>query len=313
MALISEQLPTNRVVSIAGTNASGKSDLAVRIARRFSGEVVSADSRQVYRGLELGTGKLPLAERAGIPHHLLDLVDVGQAFSLAAYQRLAYSAIQDIISRGKLPFMVGGTGLYIQAVIDGYQLVDVPPDPKLRAELSAKSTDELAHVLKAVNPETASRIELHNKRRIIRALEIHYGGFEYSSTRRQAPRYYSLQLGLTWPWEILGDRIDRRLRMRIDMGMVDEVRELVRSGTPIRAIDELGLEYRHVLRYLTGVYQTETELFENLRVAIRKFARRQMSWFRRDRRILWLDTQGDYCAQAEERISKWLGGTENDR
>jgi tRNA dimethylallyltransferase len=300
------QEPPGRIVAIVGTNASGKSDLAIHLAKKFSGEIVSADSRQVYRGLQLGTGKVSLEQRAEIPHHLLDLVNVGEDFSLAHYQRLAYESIDGIIARGALPVMVGGTGLYTQAVIDGYQLVDVPPNPQWRTEIAAKTAEELADMLRAVNPATAARIELHNKRRLIRALEIAYGGVAYSSTRQQHARYRSLQLGVTWPRDILCERIDRRLRVRLELGMIDEVRELLKGGAPAPAVDALGLEYRHVLRYLTGAYASESELFEKLSMAIRKFARRQMSWFRRDSRILWLDTLGDYHAEAETHISNWL-------
>lgn len=297
------------VVAIVGTNASGKSELALHLAKKFSGEIVSADSRQVYRGLQLGTGKVSTEERSAIPHHLLDVVNVGEEFSLALYQRLAYEAIEEIMVRGALPIIVGGTGLYTQAVIDGYQLVDVPPNLRLRAELSGKATEELADMVRAISPETASRIELHNKRRIIRALEICYGGVAYSSTRRRQARFRSLQLGLTWPWHTLCDRIDRRLRRRIEMGMIDEVQELLGAGTPARVLDELGLEYRYVLRYLTGEYKSEAELCEKLGMAIRKFARRQMSWFRRDPRIVWLNPLGDYYGEAETRISSWLKDT----
>jgi tRNA dimethylallyltransferase len=280
--------------------------LAVRLAEKFHGEIVSADSRQVYRGLELGTGKIAVEERSTIPHHLLDVVNVGEEFSLAHYQRMAYEAIEGILSRGSLPFIVGGTGLYTEAIIDGYQLVDVPPNPSLRADLLSKPLEELANMLRAANPETASRIELHNKRRIVRALEICYSGVSYSATRLRQPRYRSLQLGITWPWPTLCDRIDQRLRMRMALGMIDEVRELLRTGVPARVLDELGLEYRHVLKYLTGAYSSEAELFEQLSMAIRRFARRQLSWFRRDRRIVWLDTLGDYYSEAEKLISGWL-------
>jgi tRNA dimethylallyltransferase len=308
---MSEQSPSNPIVAIVGTNASGKSTLAIRLAEKFHGEIVSADSRQVYRGLELGTGKIAVEERSAIPHHLLDVVNVGEEFSLAHYQRLAYEAIQGITSRGSLPVIVGGTGLYTEAVIDGYQLVDVPPNPTLRAELFSKPIEELANMLRAVNSETASRIELHNKRRIVRALEICYSGVPYSATRQRQPRYRSLQLGMTWPWPTLCDRIDQRLRMRIGLGMVDEVGELLRTGVPARVLDELGLEYRYVLRYLTGAYNSEAELFEQLRMAIRRFARRQLSWFRRDRRIVWLDTLGDYHAEAEIQVYRWLEAPSN--
>lgn len=301
--------PDNRIVAVVGTNASGKSELAVRIARGFDGEIISADSRQVYRGLHLGTGKLSIEERAGIVHHLLDVVDVGEEFSVAHYQRLAYEAVDKVIKRHALPIIVGGTGLYVEAVVYGYSLVDVPPNPALRLELLAKPTEELALILKDANEDTASHIELHNKRRIVRALEIHYGGFGYAETRQRKPRYEALMLGLTWPWDVLCERIDRRLQKRLEQGMIGEVRDLLSSGVPTSVLDALGLEYRHVLRYLTGEYRTESELYESLRRAIRKFARRQMSWFRRDKRIIWLNTLGDYCVEAEMRISDWLKDT----
>jgi tRNA dimethylallyltransferase len=299
-------LQASRLAAIVGTNASGKSDVAIHLAKKFHGEIVSADSRQVYRGLPLCSGKVPLEDREGVPHHLLDIVDVGQPFSLAHYQRLAYEAIDGIIARGNVPFLVGGTGLYVQAVVDGYQLVDAPPNPNLRAELSAKSTAELAEMLQALNPETASRIELHNKRRMIRALEIHFGGFAYATTRQKKPRYNTLQLGITWPAALLAERIAERLKARLGAGMIDEVRQLVNAGVAHNTIDELGLEYRHILRYLQGKYRTEDELYENLRLAIRQFARRQLAWFRRDKRIIWLDTTADYFHEAEERVSLWL-------
>ena len=301
-----EALQASRLVAIIGTNASGKSDVAIHLAKKFQGEIVSADSRQVYRGLPLCSGKVPLRDRAGVPHHLLDIVDVGQPFSLAHYQRLAYEAIDSVIARGKLPFLVGGTGLYVQAVVDGYELVDAPPDANLRAELNAKSTVELAEMLQALNPETASRIELHNKRRMIRALEIHFGGFAYSTTRQKKPRYQTLQLGVTWPPAMLAERIAARLKARLSAGMVEEVRQLADQGVSHQTIDELGLEYRHILRYLQGTYRTENELYENLRLAIRQFARRQLAWFRRDSRIIWLDTTGDYFHEAEARVREWL-------
>ena len=303
---MTEAPTTPRLIVILGTNASGKSDVAIQLAKTFQGEIVSADSRQVYRGLPLCSGKVPVEERAGVPHHLLDIVDVGEPFSLAHYQRLAYETIDAIIARGRLPFLVGGTGLYVQSVVDGYELVDAPPNTELRAELSAKSTEELAALLREVNPVTASRIELHNKRRMIRALEIHYGGFAYSTTRSKKPRYLSLQLGVTWPPQILAQRIAARLRARLDAGMIDEVRQLVQTGVPTNKIDELGLEYRHILRHLQGTYRTEDELYENLRLAIRQFARRQLAWFRRDQRIAWLDTQQDYLHEAETRVRDWL-------
>lgn len=299
-----DQLP--KIVAILGTNASGKSELAIRLARDFNGEIISADSRQVYQGLYLCSGKVRPSERQGIPHHLLDVVDVGVEFSLAHYQRLGYDAIDGVLARQHLPFVVGGTGLYLQSIIDGYTLVDAPPNQPLRTELEAKPLEELADILKTENPQTAALIELHNRRRIIRALEIHRSGFDYQTTRTRRPRYRTLMLGVTWSRDVLLDRIEQRLRRRVREGMVNEVRDLLDAGVSQKTVDDLGLEFRHVLRFLQGEYRTEEELIEKLKIAIRQFARRQVAWFKRDSRIVWLDTATDYYGEAQSRIREWI-------
>lgn len=295
-----------QLVAIVGTNSSGKSALGVELAQVFGGEVVSADSRQVYRGLDLGTGKVTAAEMDGVPHHLLDVVDVGETFSLADFQRLAYERIDAIHAAGRRPFLVGGTGLYARAVVEGYELVDVEPDPERRAELESWSTERLLEKLERLDPTAADQIDLPNRRRLVRAVEIASAGFRRDETRRRSPRYETLSLGVTWPLEVLDERIAVRLRDRLDAGLIAEVQGLLDGGADPAFLDGLGLEYRFVLRYLQGEYASEDGLFDALRRAISRFSRRQLSWFRRDAEIVWLDTSGDYAEEARGLVERFL-------
>lgn len=294
-------------MAILGTNASGKSDLAVAVARQFSGEVVSADSRQVYRGLDLGTGKLSAVQMRGVPHHLIDVAEVGTSFSLAHFQAQAYEAIDAIRARGRLPILAGGTGLYVRAVVAGYELVAAPPDAALRAALADTPTADLLALLAQKSPAAAGRVEPTNRRRIIRALEVQQHGVDDGLMRRASPRYDALQLGLTWPPAVLASRIEQRLAARLREGLIDEVRGLREAGHRDEVIDELGLEYRHVLRFLQGAYANESALATALATAIRQFAKRQIAWFRRDKGIHWLDTAGDYAAEARAQVAHFTG------
>jgi len=293
------------LVIILGTNASGKSDLGIRLAQHFGGEIVSADSRQVYRGLDLGSGKITSAQAATVKHHLIDVVDVSETYSLAQYQRAAYRAIDSIGNAGKLPFLVGGTGLYISAVVEGYQLVDVPPNPALRAQLESLTLAQLVARLEQAAPDAASRIDQNNPRRLIRAIEIATAGYADAAAHRRAPRYRCLQLGLTWPRDILWQRIEKRLRERLADGMIDEVVRLRSQGVSDLRLDKLGLEYRFIARYLRGELPTQDALCVELGVAIRQFAKDQLTWFKRDRSILWLDPFTDYFYEACQRIREW--------
>ncbi len=296
-----------KLVVILGTNASGKSDLGIRLAEHFGGEVVSADSRQVYRGLDLGTGKITPAEAARVKHHLIDVADVSEYYSLAQYQRAAYSAIDSIASNGKLPFLVGGTGLYISAIVEGYQLVDVPPNDPLRAELESLPLPQLVARLEKSDPDAAGRIDKSNRRRLIRAIEIASAGYANSAAHKNSPRYDCLQLGLTWPREILVERIEERLRKRLAKGMIDEVAGLRSRGVSDLRLDKLGLEYRYITRYLRGELRGLDDLRAQLGIAIRQFAKEQLTWFKRDSRIVWLDLFGDSFQEACVRIREWEG------
>ena len=294
-----------KLVIILGTNASGKSDLGIRLAEHFMGEVVSADSRQVYRGLNLGSGKITPAQAARVKHHLIDVADVSEYYSLAQYQRAAYSAINSIASTGKLPFLVGGTGLYISAIVEGYQLVDVPPNDQLRAELESLPLPQLVARLEESDPDAAGRIDKSNRRRLVRAIEIASAGYANSAARKNSPRYDCLQLGLTWPREILLERIEKRLRERLANGMIDEVAGLRFRGVSDLRLDKLGLEYRYITRYLRGELSSLDDLRAQLGIAIRQFAKEQLTWFKRDSRIVWLDPFGDSFQEASVRIREW--------
>jgi len=293
--------PHPKLIVIEGTNASGKSSLGISLAARFGGEIVSADSRQVYRRLDLGSGKVTPEEMNGVPHHLLDVRDPGEFFSMADFQRLAYEAIDGILARGAVPFLVGGTGLYVDAVADGYELSDISPDHDLRAHLETFDTPALYGMLKEKLPDT--EIDPRNRHRVMRALE-RLEANDYHPGRK-SPRYELLKLGVTWPREILKQRIDERLERRLREDMVDEVRSMLDDGVSEEFLVKLGLEYKYLTWYLTGKIGYE-QMVEELGNAIKKFAKRQMTWFRRDPRIIWLDMQKDPAAEAAGYIEKFL-------
>lgn len=298
----------SKLIAIVGTNASGKSAVGLELARRCGGEIVSADSRQILRGYDLCSGKVTAEERQAVPHHLLDIADAGVYFSLADYQAHAYAAIDDILGRGKQPFLVGGTGLYIDAVADGYDLVDAGPDEDLRAQLEAMSAEELVRLLREKSGEVPDYLDINNKRRLVRACEVALSGRDFSETRACHPRYEVLKIGVTWERPVLRQRIDERLRRRLEQGMIDEVKRGLEAGVPYEAFDSLGLEYRFIARYLRGEFADFDEFYEKLYTAICRFAKRQMTWFRRDPAIRWLDMHGDPVAQAAAWIDDFLRG-----
>ena len=293
------------LVVILGTNASGKSELGIRLAQHSGGEIVSADSRQVYRGLDLGSGKITAAQAGTVKHHLIDVADLSDFYSLAQYQRAAYGAIDAIAGTGKKPLLVGGTGLYISAIVEGYELVDVPPNDPLRVELEGLSLPELVERLRKADPDAVSRIDAGNERRLIRAIEIAAAGRTHAAARQSSPRYHCLQLGLTWPREILEDRITQRLNDRLANGMIDEVAGLRARGVSDLRLEKLGLEYRYITRYLRKEIATLDDLRRELGIAIRQFAKGQITWFKRDQRIIWLDPFGNYFQEACDRIREW--------
>lgn len=290
-----------KLIVIMGTNASGKSGLGVELALRYGGEVVSADSRQVFRGLDLGSGKITAEETKGVPHHLIDVCQPGDFFSMADFQRLAYEAIDGILACGKLPFLVGGTGLYVDSVVDGYELSSIEPDLALRAHLETFETPALYEMLKEKLPDTD--IDPKNRNRVMRALE-RLAADDYHPGKHN-PRYEALKLGVTWPRETLKARIDERLERRLNQGMVDEVRGLLNAGVSTEFLMKLGLEYRYLTRYLLGEITYDQMVLE-LGNAIKKFAKRQMTWFRREENLHWLDMAADPVAQAAGLIDAFL-------
>ena len=290
-----------KLIVIEGTNASGKSSLGVELAKKYNGEIISADSRQVYRRLDLGSGKITPEEMDGVPHHLLDVRSPGEFFSMADFQKLAYAAIDDILSRGRQPFLVGGTGLYVDAVADGYILSDKEPDAALREHLETFETPELYRMLREKLPDTD--IDPKNRHRVMRALE-RLAADDYRPGRKE-PRYELLKLGVTWPREVLKQRIDERLERRLRQGMTDEVRAMLDDGVSEVFLTKLGLEYKYLTWYLTGKMGYE-QMVEELGSAIKRFAKRQMTWFRKDGRIVWLDMAGDPVAQASALIEEFL-------
>ena len=296
-----------KLIVILGTTACGKSGLGVELARHVGGEIVSADSRQVYRGLDLGTGKVTEEEMGGVPHHLLDVVDPNESYSVAQFQRDAYAAIDDILARGKVPLLVGGTGLYVRAVAEGYTFRDSQPDPALRAELEGKSAEELYAIFREKTGRTLTGGEENNRHRLVRTLEKVLAGEDLTEAPRD-PHYQVLQLGMTYPREELCRRIDERLIRRLDDGMVEEVERLREAGATDAFLEGLGLEYRYILWYLTGKLTDREALIDELGRAIKRFAKRQMVWFKKDRDVLWLDTAGDPLAQAEAAADAFLRG-----
>lgn len=294
-----------KLIVILGPTACGKSGLGVTLAKAFHGEIVSADSRQVYRGLDLGTGKITPEEMEGVPHHLLDIVDPNEQYSVARFQSDAYAAIDGISARGSIPFLVGGTGLYLRAVSEGYVFRDAPPDPVFRAELEALSTEELRGRLIAAHIEPDEDC-YNNRPRLVRLLEKLRQGDDPHAEAPRDPRYEVLTLGVGYPRERVCERIDLRLRARLDAGMIDEIATLRAQGVSDEFLEGLGLEYRYILHYLTGELPTEEALVEELGRAIKRFAKRQVSWFKKDKDVHWLDMDNDPAAQASALIEEFL-------
>ena len=291
-----------KIICVVGTTASGKSDIGVDLALEFGGEIISADSRQVFRGLNLGSGKITPEETKGVPHHLLDVCKPNDFFSMANFQAMAYEAIEGILERGNRPFLVGGTGLYVDSVAEGYLLSGNAPDLEYRAKLETYDTPALYAMLMEKMPDCD--VDPRNRNRVMRILERIASGDDM--TPRREPRYDALMLGITWPRPELCQRIDERLQRRMDMGMLDEVRSLMANGATPEFLDKLGLEYRYLYRRISGQISSDEEMLDELSRAIKRFAKRQMIWFRRNKSILWLDMHGDYMGQARQAIEAFL-------
>lgn len=277
-----------KVIVILGQTATGKSDLAVKIARKIKGEIISADSRQVYTGLDIGTGKITKKEMQGVPHHLLDVAKPKQKFSVALYKKLADEKIEEIISREHTPIIVGGTGFYIDAVTKGIILPEVPPNIKLRKILEKKSLAQLFKILKKLDPARAKSIDVNNKVRLIRAIEIAKALGKVPKIKENKPKYKFIKIGLYLPEQKLKEKINKRLISRIENGMIKEAQKLRKSGLSLKCMEELGLEYRYLALYLEKKISKQ-EMIEKLNTEIYQYAKRQMTWFKRNPEIKWLD------------------------
>jgi len=279
---------------VLGPTASGKTALAVGLARRFGGEILSADSRQVYRGLDVGSGK-DLAEYGmgadRVPCHLIDIADLSEEFSVYHYQRACYETWEELQGRGALPIVCGGTGLYLEAVLSGYRMVDVAPDAALRAELAQLDDEALLARLATLRPEQHNSTDTLDRERCVRAIEIAL--YSQSHDAPPAPPIRPLILGAAWPRAVLWERIEKRLRERMAHGLIEEVEGLHGAGVSWARLENLGLEYRYCAAYLQGSIRNRNDLIQKLNVAIRQFAKRQDTWFRRMERrghvIHWID------------------------
>jgi tRNA dimethylallyltransferase len=278
---------------ILGPTASGKTHLGVAAAQQFGGEIISADSRQVFRGMDIGTGK-DLAEYGDIPYHLIDIVDAGSEFSVFDFQERFVEAFKDIQGRGRLPMLVGGTGLYLDAALRGYQLVKVPENPALRSELFELDLTELQQRLLQLRPEQHNTSDLQDRERLVRAIEIATG--ERDTPPLPLPAIEPLVFGVRWDRPVLRRRITERLKQRLAEGMIEEVRHLHETGIPYANLEYYGLEYRLIAQHLQGQLN-RNDMVQKLNSAIHQFAKRQETWFRRMEKqgvvIHWLDGSGD--------------------
>ena len=279
----------NKLIVILGPTASGKSDLAIKLAKKFNGEIVSADSRQIYQEMDIGTNKLTQKQMSGIKHYLIDLIKPDQEFTLTQYKRLAIKAIKDIQKRGQLPFLVGGTGLYIQTVVDNLQIPRAKPDKKLRNKLEKLSNQELLQQLKKIDPLTAATIDLNNKRRLIRALEVCLKTKKPFSQQRKKgqPLFDVCQIGLKLNKKTLERRINQRVEQMFKMGLIKETKKLAKKYSLDRPAMS-GIGYQEINQYLQGKINLR-QAKALIKQHTRQYARRQMTWFKKDQRINWLN------------------------
>lgn len=295
---------------LVGPTAVGKTALSLSLARRFNGEIISADSRLFYRGLDIGTAKPLPVERAAAPHHLIDICPPDGTLSLGEYQRLATRTIDAILGRDHLPILVGGTGQYVSAVIEGWGIPEVAPRPELRAALEALGADEAARWLAALDPSAAARIDPRNFRRVIRALEVTLvTGRPITELQRKTPPLYDIRvIGLWRGRRSLYERIDDRVDAMMAAGLLDEVRRLRDAGYGSDLPSMSGLGYRQLMAHLSGETSLD-EAVERIKFETHRFARQQATWFRRDDpRITWFDLdEGDDPQQVAAAVEEWLG------
>jgi len=280
---------SRKIIVILGTTASGKSALAVKMAKKINGEIISADSRQVYKGLDIGSGKITKKEMRGAPHHCIDIVSPKKIFTVVDFKKCAEKAIEKIFAKNKIPIIVGGTGLYIQAMVDNIALPEVKPNWKLRKELEKKTTEEMFKMLKKLDPERAKNIDAKNPRRLIRAIEI-------AKKLGKTPKLMSMsrrdldirQIGIKLPDEILKINIEKRIKKMLKGGLVAETKKLKELGLSWKRIYELGFEYKYPALFLQNKISKD-EMLAKMLIENRQYAKRQMTWFKKDKRIKWIN------------------------
>lgn len=291
-----------KLLAIVGPTASGKTSLGIYLAQKLKGEVISADSRQVYKGLDIGTGKVTRAEMAGIPHHLLDVISPMRQYSVDMFVKAATRAYSSVLSNTRIPILVGGTGLYIDTFVGRMSYAEVPPNEALRKKLANKTAPELFMMLQKIDPARAATIEQGNARRLIRALEIAKAiGKSPAPTTELA--YDVLWIGLNPAPEKLASNIEKRLKARIKQGMIAEAKRLHKAGVSYKRMDELGLEYRYLTQLLQGKL-TKAEFEEQLERAINDYAKRQQRWFKRNKDINWVNSKTEALRLAKGFLSR---------
>ncbi len=285
------QSEKTKIIAVVGPTATGKSDLAVLLGTRFNGEVISADSRQVYKGLNIGTGKITEKEMKGVPHHMLDVADPREVFSVHDFVQEAKALLPEITANNHIPIICGGTGFYIDTLLEEHSLPPVPPNEELRSVLEQKSTEELFEDLSLKDPQRARTIDRHNKVRLIRALEIidSLGRVPISQSK---DLYDVVWIGLTTDTHTLEKRIRDRLHLRLQLGLEKEVKFLHQNGLSWERMEELGLEYRYISRILRVITE-RSEGIKELEQEILKYAKRQMTWFKRNKKIQWFNCEDE--------------------
>ena len=277
-----------KIIVVLGQTATGKSDFAVEVAKKIGGEIISADSRQVYKGMDLGTGKITKKEMRGVPHYLLGVTSPSKIFHVNDFQKNTFKKIEEIIEKGKIPIICGGTGFYIDSIVDGNIFPEVPPNKKLRSSLEKETVEKLFVLLNKLDSNRAKNIDKNNKVRLIRAIEIAKTLGKVPSLGTNKSKFEVMKIGLTLPPEILKERIHNRLLSRIKKGMIKEVENLHKNGVSWKRMNELGLEYRNVALYLQNK-TTKEKMIEKLNTEIWHFAKRQNTWFKRDKEIIWIN------------------------
>ncbi|MCD8390414.1 MAG: tRNA (adenosine(37)-N6)-dimethylallyltransferase MiaA [Firmicutes bacterium] len=303
------------IAAVAGATASGKTALAIELAKRCDGEIVSADSMQIYKYMDIGTAKPTARERAEAVHHLIDFVELSEPFSAADYAALAHERIADIAARGKLPIICGGTGLYVNSVIDDVKFAETERDGEYRAELFAIAEKEgnarLHDMLRAVDPKSADAIHENNVKRVVRALEFYSQTgtrlSEHKAAAEHDSRYAPIMFAPDWDRALLYERVNRRVDIMLESGLVGEVKALREMGLTRDMQSMQGIGYKEIFDYLDGG-KTLSEAAEEIKLASRRYAKRQLTWFRRDKRIHWLAAGGDMARRAEEIVNNARSG-----